>query len=63
MNTKLKFLNLKRKRILDKQVNDEIYNLPNLPSKDAPVETQSNNVQIKTWGDPLRQRILNHTGK
>ena len=43
-----------QQRILNKQVNDEIYNLPNFPSKDAPVgKDESNNIQVKTWGDPL----------
>ena len=43
-----------KQRILDKQVNDEIYNLPNFPSKDAPIgKDERDNVQIKTWGDPL----------
>jgi len=43
-----------KKRILDKEINDQIYNLPNFPSKDAPVgKDESNNVQIKTWGNPL----------
>ena len=48
-----------KKRILDKQVNDEIYNLPNFPSKDAPIgKDESDNVQIKTWGEPLREENL-----
>jgi len=48
-----------KKRILDKQVNDEISNLPNFPSKDAPIgKDESNNVQIKTWGDPLRKENI-----
>ena len=43
-----------RKRILDKQIQDEIYNLPNFPSQDAPIgKDESHNVQVKTWGDPL----------
>ena len=43
-----------KQRILDKQVNDEISNLPNFPSKDAPIgKDERDNVQIKTWGDPL----------
>jgi len=43
-----------KQRILDKEVGDEIYNLPNFPSKDAPIgKDESGNVQIKTWGDPL----------
>jgi len=49
-------------RILDKQVDDEIYNLPNFPSKDAPVgKDEDDNVQIKTWGDPLtKENIKSH---
>ena len=46
-----------KKRILDKQIDDEIYNLPNFPSKDAPIgKDESDNVQIKTWGDPFNKR-------
>ena len=41
-------------RKLSKQINDEISILPNFPSKDAPIgKDESNNVQIKTWGEPL----------
>ncbi len=41
-----------KQRILDKQINNEINNLPNFPSKDAPIgKNESNNVQIKTWGE------------
>jgi len=48
-----------KKRILDKQVNDEIYNLPNFPSKDAPIgKDESDNVQIKTWGEPIRRENI-----
>jgi len=48
-----------KKRILDKQVDDEIYNLPNFPSKDAPIgKDESNNVQIKTWGEPIRKESI-----
>ena len=37
-----------KKRSLDKQIQDEISRLPNLPSKDAPFgENENNNVQIK----------------
>ena len=40
-------------RLLDKQINNEINNLPNFPSKDAPIgKDESNNVQVKTWGKP-----------
>ena len=43
-----------KQRILDKEINDQIYNLPNFPSKDAPIgKDESNNVQVKTWGNPL----------
>ena len=43
-----------KQRILDKQINDEIYNLPNFPSQDAPIgKDESDNVELKTWGDPL----------
>ncbi len=48
-----------QQRILDKQINNEISNLPNFPSKDAPIgEDESNNVQIKTWGNPLKKENL-----
>ncbi|KGF91939.1 MULTISPECIES: serine--tRNA ligase [Prochlorococcus] len=48
-----------KQRILDKQVDDEIYNLPNLPSKDAPIgKDESDNVSIKTWGDPVREENI-----
>ncbi len=44
-----------KKRILDKQIQEEILSLPNFPSKEAPIgKDESNNVQIKTWGDPLK---------
>ena len=43
-----------KQRILDQEVGDEIYNLPNFPSKDTPIgKDESDNLQIKTWGDPL----------
>ena len=42
------------KRTLDKNIHYEICNLPNLPSKDAPIgEDEIHNVQVKAWGDPL----------
>ncbi len=42
-----------KQRILDQQINDQISNLPNFPSKDAPIgKNESNNVQVKTWGNP-----------
>ncbi len=45
-----------KKRILDKQIHDELSRLPNLPSKDAPVgESERDNIQIKVWGDPLKK--------
>ena len=45
-----------RQRILDKEINSQILNLPNFPSKDAPIgKDESNNVQVKTWGDPLKK--------
>ncbi len=48
-----------KKRILDKQLLDEISKLPNFPSKDAPLgENENNNIQIKEWGDPLKQDNL-----
>ncbi len=48
-----------RKRILDKKLNHEILSLPNFPSKDAPIgKDESKNVQIKTWGDPLKKENL-----
>ena len=43
-----------KKRLLEKQLYDEISRLPNFPSKDAPIGgNESKNIQIKTWGDPL----------
>jgi len=48
-----------KKRILDKEIYKEISTLPNFPSKDAPIgRDESNNLQIKTWGDPLRKENL-----
>ncbi len=45
-----------KKRILDKQINDEILRLPNFPSKDAPLgQSEKDNKQIKAWGDPLKK--------
>ena len=51
-----------RKRILDDQISKEISSLPNFPSKDAPIEKDENdNVQIKTWGDPLiKENLKSH---
>jgi len=43
-----------QKRILDNAIQNEILSLPNFPSKDAPIgKDENNNIQIKTWGDPL----------
>ena len=48
-----------KKRTLDNKIQKEISSLPNLPSKDAPIgKDESNNVQIKTWGDPLKKENL-----
>ncbi len=48
-----------KKRNLDQQIHNEISNLPNFPSKDAPIgKDESNNIQIKTWGDPLKKDNL-----
>ena len=48
-----------KKRILDHQIYNEISSLPNFPSKDAPIgKDENNNVQIKTWGDPLKKENL-----
>ena len=48
-----------KQRILEKEVDDEISNLPNFPSKDAPIgKDESANVEIKTWGDPLIEENL-----
>ena len=48
-----------KKRFLDKQIHDEISSLPNFPGKDAPIgKDETNNVQIKTWGDSLKKENL-----
>ena len=48
-----------KKRILDKQLEDEISKLPNFPSKEAPFgKNENNNIQIKEWGDPIRKDNL-----
>ena len=48
-----------KQRIIERQVDGEIYNLPNFPSKDAPVgKDESDNVQVKTWGDPFRKENI-----
>ena len=45
-----------KKRILDKQIYDEISTLPNFPSEDAPLgESERDNIQIKVWGDHLKK--------
>ena len=51
-----------KQRTLNKQINNEISNLPNFPSKDAPIgKDESNNVQVKTWGDPiLKENVKSH---
>ena len=51
-----------KQRILEKEVDDEIYNLPNFPSNAAPIgKDESDNLQIKTWGDPLiKENIKSH---
>ncbi len=44
-----------RQRLLEKEIYSEILNLPNFPSKYAPIgKDESNNVQVKTWGEPLK---------
>jgi len=57
---KIKISELEEKqRVLDKEVDDEIYNLPNFPSKHAPIgKDENDNVQVKTWGDPLTDENL-----
>ena len=48
-----------KKRILDNQIEKDISSLPNFPSKEAPIgKDESNNVQIKTWGEPLYKENL-----
>ncbi len=48
-----------RQRVLEKEINCQILNLPNFPSEYAPIgKDESNNVQVKTWGDPLREDNL-----
>jgi len=51
-----------KQRILDKEVDNEIYNLQNFPIKEAPIgKDESDNLQIKTWGDPLiKENIKSH---
>ncbi len=48
-----------KQRILDQEINSQISFLPNFPSKDAPIgKDESNNVQVKTWGDPLMEENI-----
>ncbi len=48
-----------KKRCLDNAIQKEILSLPNFPSKDAPIgRDENNNIQVKTWGDPLRKQNL-----
>ncbi len=48
-----------KKRFIDNELQNEVLNLPNFPCKDAPIgKDESNNVQIKTWGDPLKKDNL-----
>ena len=51
-----------KQRILGKEVDNEIYNLPNFPSKEAPIgKDESDNLQLKTWGEPLvKENIKSH---
>ena len=51
-----------KKRNLDKAIRKEILSLPNFPSKDAPIgKDENNNIQIKTWGDPLiKENLKSH---
>ena len=48
-----------KQRTLDRKINHEISNLPNFPSKDAPIgKDESNNVELKTWGNPLIKELI-----
>ena len=48
-----------KQRILNKAIKKEILSLPNFPSEDAPIgKDESNNIQVKTWGDPLKRENL-----
>ena len=48
-----------KQRILDNAIQKEILSLPNFPSEDAPFgKDENNNLQIKTWGDPLKKENL-----
>ena len=46
-------------KFLEKAIQKEILSLPNFPSKKAPIgKDETNNIQIKTWGDPLKKENL-----
>ena len=48
-----------KKRLLEKEINNQISTLPNFPHKDTPLgKDETNNVQIKTWGEPLKKENL-----
>jgi len=48
-----------KQRILEQEINSKISHLPNFPSKDAPIgKDESNNVQVRTWGDPLKKENI-----
>ena len=48
-----------KKRLLENEIHNQISSLPNFPYKDTPVgKDETNNVQIKTWGEPLKKEKL-----
>jgi len=48
-----------KKRLLENEIHNQISSLPNFPYKDAPVgKDETNNVQIKTWGETLKKENL-----
>ncbi len=48
-----------KKRSIDKQLQEKILSLPNLPSKDVPFgKNENENVQLKKWGDPIKKNNL-----
>ena len=48
-----------RQRTLGKQIQELISKLPNFPSNEAPNgKDEGDNVQVKTWGDPLKKENL-----
>ena len=48
-----------KKRFLENEIHNQISSLPNFPHKDTPVgKDETNNVQIKTWGDPFKKENL-----